>query len=374
MIKFYTFLISAFFLNSIVAQNNDVIVFAEDAVPFYVFVDGMKQNEKAATNVKLSDLNTDRINLKIVFEAEYIDPVSKNVWLGNPDEKFSNMLLKFSLVKAKKGYKLKWFDMVKKETAPEIAAAPTPTPATITPVAKPTATQTVVKETVTTTTTNNVDNVNMNTGISTDPNMNMNMNMNMNANDAGINMNMNENTSQAQPVTPDSQSINLNMNVNFNENTSLNNNVGMNTNMNVSGNNLGNAEAVSNSSTTTTTTTTTTSGMGHANQITAPVQVAAPTPINDCEVQNINSILSAVENESFKSDRMRMAKQATRNKCLSVGQIKQLLEKFSFEDSKLEFAKHAYAKCTNKDDYYMISDSFTFSSSKSELNDFIFNQ
>lgn len=359
MIKFYTFLISAFFLNSIVAQNNDVIVFAEDAVPFYVFVDGMKQNEKAATNVKLTDLNTDRINLKIVFEAEYIDPVSKNIWLGDADKKFSNMLLKFSLVKAKKGYKLKWFDMVKKETAPVVVAANTPTPATNVPVAKPTATQIVVKETVTTTTTNNVDNVNMNTGISTDPNMNMNLNMNMN---------VNENTNQAQPVTPESQSINLNMNVNINENTSLNNNLGMNANMNVSGNNLGNAEAVSNSSTTTTTTTTTTSGMGHTNQ------VVVPAPINDCEVQNINSILSAVENESFKSDRMRMAKQATRNKCLSVGQIKQLLEKFSFEDSKLEFAKHAYTKCTNKDDYYMISDSFTFSSSKSELNDFIFNQ
>ena len=39
--------------------------------------------------------------------------------------------------------------------------------------------------------------------------------------------------------------------------------------------------------------------------------------VTDCEVQNVNSVLNAIENESFKSDKMMVAKQATKNKCLS---------------------------------------------------------
>ena len=77
---------------------------------------------------------------------------------------------------------------------------------------------------------------------------------------------------------------------------------------------------------------------------------------------------------SFKDDKMMVAKQATKNKCLSVNQIKQVMDKFTFEDGKLEFAKLAYANCLNKDDYYQVNESFTFSSSKSELNDYISNQ
>jgi hypothetical protein len=49
-------------------------------------------------------------------------------------------------------------------------------------------------------------------------------------------------------------------------------------------------------------------------------------------------------------------------------------QKFTFEDSKLEFAKNAYANCSNKDDYYMLNEAFTFSSSKSELNKYVSNQ
>ena len=50
------------------------------------------------------------------------------------------------------------------------------------------------------------------------------------------------------------------------------------------------------------------------------------------------------------------------------------MEKFSFEDGKLEFAKQAYANCLNKDEYYLVNQAFIFSSSKNELNEFIGNQ
>ena len=31
----------------------------------------------------------------------------------------------------------------------------------------------------------------------------------------------------------------------------------------------------------------------------------------------------------------------------------------------------AYSKCSNKDDYYLLNEAFTFSSSKSELNEYM---
>ncbi len=49
------------------------------------------------------------------------------------------------------------------------------------------------------------------------------------------------------------------------------------------------------------------------------------------------------------------------------------MDKFTYEDNKLEFAKLAYKNCTDKDDYYRVNESFTYSSSKSELNEYISN-
>ena len=70
---------------------------------------------------------------------------------------------------------------------------------------------------------------------------------------------------------------------------------------------------------------------------------------------------------------MMIAKQATKNKCLNVDQIKLVLDKFTYENNKLEFAKYAYKNCTDKDDYYRVNESFTYSSSKNELNEYISN-
>ena len=141
--------------------------------------------------------------------------------------------------------------------------------------------------------------------------------------------------------------------------------------------NLDNVQSSSYSSTTTTTTTTTSWGgstysSNSQNEVSSGIDNSGFNA--DCEIGNINGVLNAIDNESFNDDKMMVAKQATKNKCLNVGQIKQIMEKFSFEDGKLEFAKLAYANCLNKDEYYLVNQAFTFSSSKSELNEFIGNQ
>lgn len=132
--------------------------------------------------------------------------------------------------------------------------------------------------------------------------------------------------------------------------------------------------------TTITTTTTTTS---------APAQVApapAPEPVRrpaipgyngrigcdwPAEDASIRQMRSSIESKSFEDDKMTVAKQATRGKCLSAAQIKGLMGVFTFEDSKLEYAKFAYDFCYDVDNYYILNDAFTFSSSIDELNEFI---
>ncbi|MBK9515283.1 MAG: DUF4476 domain-containing protein, partial [Flavobacteriales bacterium] len=44
---------------------------------------------------------------------------------------------------------------------------------------------------------------------------------------------------------------------------------------------------------------------------------------------------------------------------------------FSFEDSKLDFAKYAYDRTYDIGNYFKVNDAFTFESSMDELNEFI---
>ncbi len=373
------------------AQNNDLVVFAEDPTPFHLVLNGIKQNDKAETNVKISDIKTIRNSLKVIFEDQSIPALSKTINLDTMNHQFSYRIF----MTKKKGYKLKMFDVISKANVPQNNNQTTVIYRT---VEAPPPTKTVAKETVTTTTKNNSGdnaNINVNAGESS---FNMSVNVNDNAGNnnqptsnnsesASFNMsvNVNDNSgSNDQPTSNNSESVNFNMNVNVNDDMDYDENVNMN--MNVSGD-LDNVETSSyNSSSTTTTTTTswgddtysesttTTTNSGFGNDDSEFGNTSSSNSNNGCEVQNMNSILNAIENESFKSDKFMVAEQSTKKKCLSVNQIKMVMDKFTYEDSKLEFAKMAYVNCPNKDDYYQINEAFTYSSSKSELNEFINNQ
>ena len=68
---------------------------------------------------------------------------------------------------------------------------------------------------------------------------------------------------------------------------------------------------------------------------------------------------------------MTLAKQITKTHCLSADQVKQVMELFSFEASKLDFAKYAYDFCWEKNNYFQVNEAFDFESSISELDAYI---
>ena len=56
---------------------------------------------------------------------------------------------------------------------------------------------------------------------------------------------------------------------------------------------------------------------------------------------------------------------------MTAGQVKDMMSVFSFEGTKLDFAKFAYGRTYDIGNYYMVNDAFTFSTSISDLNEYI---
>ncbi len=89
-----------------------------------------------------------------------------------------------------------------------------------------------------------------------------------------------------------------------------------------------------------------------------------------CEGE-FGNIAGAVCRQTFESDKILVAKQAIGCKMVSADQVRRLMGKFTFESTKLDFAKWAYRHCWDAQNYYIVNDAFTFSSSVRELDEFI---
>lgn len=97
-------------------------------------------------------------------------------------------------------------------------------------------------------------------------------------------------------------------------------------------------------------------------------RIGCPHPISQQEVSNI---IKTIEGQTFSDSKMRTAKRALNNKCITVNDIGKIMNLFTFEDSKIEFAKHAFDYTHDVDNYYLLFNNFTFESSIEELENYI---
>lgn len=81
--------------------------------------------------------------------------------------------------------------------------------------------------------------------------------------------------------------------------------------------------------------------------------------------------LNAIKKQSFDSERLKMAKNIVSSESMLSEEILLITKLFSFESTRLEFAKFAYSHTSDKRNYVMVQEAFQFSSSKSELQDYI---
>jgi hypothetical protein len=315
-------------MTCVFAQGGSLTFFSQNGERFYVILDGIRQNNTPSTNVKVTDLTRPQYKAKIIFEDPSLPAVDKNVYIQDFESK-AYMDVVYNVRKNKSGTMDMRMSSVSEASSTSAASAQnvvkyhaeeTKQPDAV-KVAEPVKTGTATTTTQTT-----------NVGVGT----------------------MGVNTSATVKETGENVSINIDMG-----------GLGVGTN-------------VTTTTTTTTTHTTTTKTTDPAIGQPTPKPVTVEQPVvkeagctKAISATDFASGKSSIKNQSFSDSQMKVAKTFTKNNCLSVSQVKEIMGLFSFEQSKLEYAKYAYDFCVDKKNYYQLSDAFSFSSSSDDLNNFL---
>lgn len=93
--------------------------------------------------------------------------------------------------------------------------------------------------------------------------------------------------------------------------------------------------------------------------------------VNSMSNENFEKLLNSIRNEYFDTVKLKTAKRAIKSNSVTSNQVSQLVSELNFESNKLEFAKYAYKRTVDPQNYFLVSSNFTFSSSKDTLFDYI---
>jgi hypothetical protein len=301
--------------------QSSVGVFNQEGERFWVIISGIKQNDTPQTNVKITGLTEPNYKIKVIFENSSLPAIDKMIFTRDVDGNY--LSTSYEVAKDKKGeYKLKLSSYAEVPATNNNTQYSTP----LVLVEKPAANtnQVTTNQTTTTVVTGNTNN----------------------AGDGGsVSINA------VDPVTGEVISVN----------------------MSVAGGVAGTGGAVT--TTTTSTTTTTTNNVQTNTQIQEHYvmpgysgPVGCPWPMSE---QDFQSAKMSISSKSFEDSKLTMAKQVLTSNCMLCSQVRDLMNLFSFEATKLDFAKFAFSRVFDQGNYYKLNDAFTFESSIDELNDYI---
>ncbi|MBI4931513.1 MAG: DUF4476 domain-containing protein [Bacteroidetes bacterium] len=317
------------------AQNN-LVIFSEQGEQFYVVLNGIKQNAKPETNVKVTGLMQPMVSTKIIFADGKTPDLDQKVYLmsgGNEVQGYEFVYaLKMkkgttakgsdsamteggligvagNLKKVDKGYKLAYRSEAVIAQAPPTQGQTVIVYSTVPPPVNQSTTTSVTTTTTGTAPTGDHVNVGMN-----------------------------------------APGVNFNMNVNVNDGSS-------------------NSSSTS-TMTSTTTSSTTTSGSGGTVYVLPGYSGPnnCPWPMSPPDFESAKASIKA---KSFEDSKLTMAKQILGSNCLLSSQVKEIMLVFSFEDTRLDLAKLAWGKTFDPGNYYKLNDAFTFESSIDDLNRYI---
>lgn len=315
--------IVAFLISTGIFAQSNLIVYSNDGVNFILEVNGVQQNSDHSTNVKVENIAQEFISCRLLFEDKAIPALKKSFPLTKGNEVTAQLVLN------KKGqYKLRYMG----ETPITDATAPSNqtvirygeepvSESIVTPAAVATPnTESTTSTTVTTTTINNGTPANSET---------IDMNVNINGQTVGISSSISGmETSTTSTVT---ETTTVTTSSNSSTSTPITSTEGTNV-----------LETVSNG--------------------------ACDSPMPTAE---LNSALRSMDSKSFEDSKMTLAKQFTKANCLSADQVKTVMQKFTFEESRLNYAKFAYDYCLDQPSYYKVNDAFEFELSIDDLNEFL---
>ncbi|RKX17775.1 MAG: hypothetical protein DRP35_10355 [Candidatus Zixiibacteriota bacterium] len=94
---------------------------------------------------------------------------------------------------------------------------------------------------------------------------------------------------------------------------------------------------------------------------------APPTYGYGMGINKFMGLKQMISRQAFDSSRLKIARQAIRHNGISSDQLLQLVMLLSFESSKLKLAKFAYPYVADKENFFVVNNAFSFSSSINNL-------
>jgi hypothetical protein len=311
-----TFLFSILFAVNVFAQPiSDLVVYTTEPDPFFLILNGVKQNEEAMTNVRVTDLNQLAYDARVVFENTKVQ-VDKKIFFGDAGMEYVYK------IKAKKNGELTL--RPQSATALNLAQPAPSNQQTIVyhAIPAPVPVQHSVTSTTTTSTTSQSNSMNNGGGV------------NMSLVVPGINVNVN----MTDPFLSIPQ---------------------------------GGSSTYTESITTTTTSAPSFEPVYEPDHYVMPGYngpIGCPWPMSNGQ---FSDALRSVSSKSFDDEKATVSKQITGSNCLTVEQARTMMMELSFDSAKLDYAKFAYNKTYDIGNYYKLNDAFDFSSSIDELNAYI---
>lgn len=394
-------------LTSLAQGTGEIAIYSNDGYSFHVILNGVIQNSKAESNVKVQGLSNPYYGCKVIAGDNSFS-LDKNIIVKQ------DTLVTYRIVNKKGSFKLRFFSETPLKSAPVDQSQTIVVYHTEEIAPDPIEEVNTTVTSTTTTTTKESTNTSGNGGGS------VNISMNVNENNGGMNSTTEvtevHTETSVQEINNGSVGMNSGMNT-LEENVSISisaNENGMNVNMSVTGegtegmnsntsvhgtgmqghstfeetstttnSQTTNGSTFTESTTTVTTTTTTTSsssGMGSTINVNEEVNTTETSSdnwldsyclMNESEFEELKS---QIEDEAFSDDQLRIVKQVAKNKCLSVDQIEEVTLLFAHSDDQLTVLKTAYDSCYEKDNYYQLLEILTFSDDKEELEKFLDEQ
>jgi hypothetical protein len=300
-------------------------LFTQESEKFILFLNGVQQNASSQSNVKVENITASVQKLKIVFDDKAIQTINENIYYEAGKEYTYNVRKKNTTAN-----NVKRIDG--KSTTPIIYVVRLLD-------MKPLSSKSTVKNTQVIESTKEVDGGN-------------------NSLETETNDKVTTTTTVTKTnSTPSNENVNINVGIN-----------GVGINMNINGLDATDKTVVNNTTTTTTTTKTT-------KNVSPPVKTSIPTvsePVcAPMTSSTFDALTSQLKKQSFEDNKLQIIRQVLASNCISTAQVKQLVGEFKFEENKLKVAKICYKKTTDKGNYFTLNDSFLFSSSADELNEFL---
>jgi len=339
MKKIYLLLTILISVSNVYSQTANAVVFSELGEKFTFYLNGEKQNAQPQVNVKMSGLTSEFYQSRVDFEDASIADFANNNFAVQ-----KGLEVTYIIKKNKKGENILRFS-----GQSEISAT------AVTPVTNSQPIDSEVRR---------ISEVDKTEQTSDNVTINSRVKETNGGSSGDVHVVETTTTTTNKPNTANGEKVTMGINIG-----------GVNMGVNVDVQNSGMDVGVEENSSTTVTKTTTTKTTSSTTAIKPKEEIIIVESVNGCSTamstSNFNSAKTNITSKGFDETKLSTAKTIVKANCMTAEQIKTICMEFGFDESRLTFAKYAYDYCTDKNNYFVVKEAFSFSSSTDELNEYL---